>query len=1713
MMNDYSAASPRIFPHTCSLCNVECVQIKDWIEHQNTSIHIESCRRLRKQYPDWNVETVSVSRNERKPPLDHRSPKRRTRSPSRSQSWSRSPSPWHHHGRSRSRGRRQRSRSRSPRRYPPVPKPVPFTSPPYTPPAPASTPSSVPQPASPPRRISPRQISPRRQQRSSSSERLAKKLIQSSGLSVTDNTTLEAMMESLAPALMAELAKKKSSSSSVSTKSTSKKQTSPPTPFRKTALSKPGSSKNLRVKNKGLSGTSCSLRLKGVPFSTSYQEVVHAVEAYGKISHAILHKASEEALVRMEREEDAKALAECRNLMIRGRIINVFVEKDVTRDHKVNSVISKKKEVPSAKLPPSTKGKVPAKKTDRNVVKKVVKKQDLCKKCVVQISGLPESGYTEEDLKNLAKPFGVSSGLIIAVQQRLAFVEMPDLDSVNAMLKTYEESPAKIQDSQLGFEQMTRPIDFSSPESLFRVVMGIEKPEVLEAANLWDRLLTVSNVPVGTSPATEVKELVKRFGSFKQALVLNHKIILEMDTPAIAQAVYNRFQKFPCIVQNNPLTFSVITKPVKASEEVKKKPEVKSARPVSKPGDAAKKGPVAPKTIAAGSKGTPTIPKTTAAAIKAKTSKTPTATKARKPAAASTAAAPKIVAPTPTAPPALTPATSAEKESPAKPDTPLPEGAVMSAENQKAEATDNQKSELGEPTGDQGTAEVSPLETKEGHGALPSNDGPEPAEGDVTDSDMVEDMGVKAAEVDSKQGSEKGDGTSATEAEQADGGKQNQATNQDCEPTAAAKPDDGKPAATKDAVLAPLGPDQKQLDFPPVTQEILRALEAAVHECRMRSSLRRNEEAKHAEAAKDTPPSPQRDPSHKHRGHAQSEEELPPVTHRGGSSGSSSGSRKSRQDRSPAPRGGKGYEGEVDKHKSSSSSRTSKSLNDSKAAGAETADEDFAEDNFPFNLDEFVTVDEVGDEAEGPIQEEETKTSEPLPHTTPAPKHPGTRRRTRNRAKVAAASPPAKTQKKPATQKPQKKQVPPAKAKKVPPKSVGTTEGEEPRDEEEPKNREEPQAAAEGAGEEIVEMEAETLKMEVEKVEEEKGEPPVASDPQQGVDVEGSAPESAAKVEGTEAATDTSKAPEMIATGTESQPEDKTEEGKPAVEKDESKSETTAPSIPAAENSQDPSAEQSPPKETGDQAPEEQTLVKKPEPGVKSTEAGVKKTPQGLAAALVTLDEVSEEEEDYPDEDEEEELLMQQNEALVTVDEVGGDEDPFLQAVKDLQALVTLDEIVEEDEPSSEAFGLDDETGDTFNPEALLTLDEAQGDDDEEEEGVKIPSPEKSSGSPATPEAQLTLDETQGDEEEEGAKILSPEKSAGSPATHEALLTLDKAHGDDEEKEEEGVKIPSPEKSTGSPATHEGDEEKEEEGVKIPSPESKSTGSPSLQTGLLQSEFPLIPSAESGELVGSPGTEEEGRGLEELRKMNFVTVDEIGEEEEQQPQEEEGEDAEPEQSPAVKVGRPKKRGRQAAVRKSTRGRKSLPVKEEEEEKSAAAPSPVAPAESCSVVGPSGAESQDHASVPEPQPLKSDASEDVPDNKLLHTGQDPKSNGDKILPEDPQESHFTTNPRATVKEESKLRRDEDRKGEPDTKKCRSVSPSLTDYKMPPFSPNSPIGLEFVVPKTGFFCKLCSLFYGNEDAAKKTHCSGLKHYQNMEKYFQKLKAGSTHSSVSE
>ncbi|XP_022616826.1 zinc finger protein 638-like [Seriola dumerili] len=115
MMHDCVADTPRVFPHTCSLCYKECTHMKDWLSHQNTSLHLESCKILRAQYPEWDGEVevqLSAGGKDVKPSSStaaqtsqHRHQKTRHGSRSRSHS----PSLRRHHER-----REKRSQSRSP---------------------------------------------------------------------------------------------------------------------------------------------------------------------------------------------------------------------------------------------------------------------------------------------------------------------------------------------------------------------------------------------------------------------------------------------------------------------------------------------------------------------------------------------------------------------------------------------------------------------------------------------------------------------------------------------------------------------------------------------------------------------------------------------------------------------------------------------------------------------------------------------------------------------------------------------------------------------------------------------------------------------------------------------------------------------------------------------------------------------------------------------------------------------------------------------------------------------------------------------------------------------------------------------------------------------------------------------------------------------------------------------------------------------------------------------------------------------------------------------------------------------------------------------------------------------------------------------------------------------------------------------------------------
>uniref|UniRef100_A0A3B3CX94 Matrin-type domain-containing protein n=1 Tax=Oryzias melastigma TaxID=30732 RepID=A0A3B3CX94_ORYME len=69
--------------------------------------------------------------------------------------------------------------------------------------------------------------------------------------------------------------------------------------------------------------------------------------------------------------------------------------------------------------------------------------------------------------------------------------------------------------------------------------------------------------------------------------------------------------------------------------------------------------------------------------------------------------------------------------------------------------------------------------------------------------------------------------------------------------------------------------------------------------------------------------------------------------------------------------------------------------------------------------------------------------------------------------------------------------------------------------------------------------------------------------------------------------------------------------------------------------------------------------------------------------------------------------------------------------------------------------------------------------------------------------------------------------------------------------------------------------------------------------------------------------------------------------------------------------------------------------------------------------------------------------------------------------------------------------------PESKRARSESPTVSNkFLLPPYNPKSPIGQEHVVPKSGFFCNICSIFYLTEKAAKEVHCSSQRHYENLQ-----------------
>uniref|UniRef100_A0A8C2EJS6 Si:ch211-212k18.4 n=1 Tax=Cyprinus carpio TaxID=7962 RepID=A0A8C2EJS6_CYPCA len=1552
-----------------------------------------------------------------------------------------------------------------------------------------------------------------------------------------------------------------------------------------------------------------------------------------------------QASVCMEREEDAKALLNCKNLTIHGQVIKVCMEKDARDDDDVRKSVktekpykkkevttttkpiqsakvkganpvkapqtAKAKEVTGSKMSHLTKGKPsdpnktsqapkgkpndpnktsqapkgkpsdpnktsqvtkgkpsdpkktvqtakakpPAKGSETAVAKKLVKKEIPWRKNVVEITNLPEEGVTEDDLTNLAKPYGFTATPVIAITQQKAYLQMPNTEAVEAMVKAYSETPAKVQDNEITVKMMMQPIDLSYTESVFRVLMGMEKsPEIV---TLPERLLIVCNVPKTLGAIKEVENIIKRYGAFKKVLPLNGRIIFEMENATSARTIFTRFLKFRCVVQNSTLSFQ-LAKPVK----FKKKTEAKGANP--------------PGTTAATIKKTNTVKaqKVVAAAAasaastagppvtKDKATKTNASTAAKEDeiivisdsevslnesvgdekmnadtAATKVTAVPKDItvdgsanAETTTSENKAekdtqavnetvmeTPETeSVIKEHEAASSVPTAESKVENKELEVESSVPSSESAVSVPAESAVTVESPNTEHEVGSPVLASESGKTELEVASAVSASEPAILVESAEAEHELASSETsisiDSTDQTGTLLKKNVLQTEDVPKELVPTSVeeSKIDNSKleednnvesksemeiGASTVSEETAVEAMETQSPEEPTkgtdVKEDVLETHKLKIENEGQTNDLKpteplemdinpqssnENEPAEeHVPAAVESDSIPTFDPA----------SDLPSTSDQTVSNSSvtvtcaSNSPQKVLEpfqiddnslDFPPVTQEIlKALELAVHQCRLQSSLKRAeeearqKAEMEKKAAEKKTAKDPLSSKK-PAQATKKTTQAEskkIQNEKEKKSQNSGSK-SKPADTSSPE-KEPTSRHRSRgNSEEDGPSTRRGGSSGSSSSRRSRRESTPPSKHSSPPSKRLRGHDADHrshSKNSQPSRSHSKTRTAEKEKDEELFPFNIDEF-VTVDEVGDDAEETVVLYT------------ESSVKDEKIE---DEPHSHDIVSPIAESDPADQTKQtdkivaskiGNPEViecaDKIEANIEETTS---AAEVVASPKPEE---QESQEQSADEPLGTDRMETAIENETTKPCTVAENASAEM--------------DNNVETLLTMKEDPDIGTLDELEPSESvtssPSQKELCPPTSAETLgkSEDVHPEEPETSAPVMDnnDEATEIPSHDAMVTLDEVS---EGEEDFLDETNEEQHSKADEVPETLVTVDEVGDDEmgceeyqldkELQGLVTLDEivdEEEEFYSFNPETLVTLDEAKGDDEENEEV-------EHSEDKPTT------------------------PSTTT-------PIIPE----EPVKSPSQEEDACDLEELRKMNFVTVDEVGEEEEEQPL---SEDVKEEKQVKKRATRAKKRTRQTPVRRSTRGKRgATKIAEEAEEPETNAECEPEAAASVSESPPAAVESMDLEVKPEPQ--KAEAVK-VPESSTAEVSSGSEEDRTRAKDDDnsaKSESDAVDTPvsdrKSSIKEESKQRREMELTQEPEAKKARSHSPLIEDFTLPPFNPDNPVGVDFVVPKTGFFCRLCSLFYGNEETAKKSHCSSLKHYQNMENYYKKLKS---------
>ncbi|XP_008577364.1 PREDICTED: LOW QUALITY PROTEIN: zinc finger protein 638 [Galeopterus variegatus] len=565
MMNDYYAASPRIFPHLCSLCNVECSHLKDWIQHQNTSTHIESCRQLRQQYPDWNPEILPSRRNEgnRK---ENETPRRRSHSPRPRRS--RRSSSSHRFRRSRSPIRyRYRPRSRSPRichRF--VPR--------YRSRSRSRSPYRIRNPfrGSPKcyRSVSPERTS-RRSVRSSDRKKALEDVVQRSGHGTEFNKQkhLEAADKGHSPAQKP----KTGSGTKLAVKSASSTKSDSnlgghPTRYKSKNLEddtlpecKQVSDKTVSLQRKLRKEQSLHygsvLLISELPEDGYTEEDIRTVfQPFGKVSDVLIVPYRKEAYLEMEFKEAITAVMkyiETMPLLIKGKNVKICVPgKKKAQNREVKKKISDSKKVSASTL----KKDADASKAAESVTSTSTAKTVQAKTSVARVN--KSSGKSASSVKSVVTVAAKGNKASIKTAKSTGKKSLEAKKAGNVKNKDSSKSMAVPENSDIKTSGEAKATENSAKEAISEAALEVTENEPVSQETEEICVVLISNLPNKGYSIEEVHNLAKPFGGLSDMLILSShkKAYIEINRKS-ADSMVKFYTCFPISMDGNQLSISM----------------------------------------------------------------------------------------------------------------------------------------------------------------------------------------------------------------------------------------------------------------------------------------------------------------------------------------------------------------------------------------------------------------------------------------------------------------------------------------------------------------------------------------------------------------------------------------------------------------------------------------------------------------------------------------------------------------------------------------------------------------------------------------------------------------------------------------------------------------------------------------------------------------------------------------------------------------------------------------------------------------------------------------------------------------------------------------------------------------------------------------------------------------------------------------------------